>query len=164
MNALFEADLPFTLFNHNVSVFGHEDIIIPIRSIVKEILSQLPNDSFDIIYQDGNRILEHIFLDIELAKPKVKDGGYLVGDDLAVQAYEANQKEMYIAIDLNIEMIKDSLTGQIYMPGLSLAVSKCFEQVGVKDGFWWVNRDGKTWKSTDYPTISGIPKHILKWL
>ena len=164
MNVLFEHQIPLTLFQHNIKVFGLEDMVIPIKATGKEVISQLPDKSFDIIYQDGNRLLKYIVEDIELAKPKVKNGGYLVGDDLVLQMNEVNREEMAAAINLNIEMIKDSQTSKVYLPALTLAVSKCFDKVSVVDGFWWVKCEKNRWSPIDISLTNGIPDYVSQWI
>lgn len=84
----------------------------------------------------------------------------MVGDDLVLQMHEVNQEELAVSVDQNIEMIKNSRTSIIYMPELTLAVSKCFDKVSVADGFWWVKREGDEWLEIDISRTNGIPDHI----
>ena len=48
-----------------------------------EVLSRLPDDSFDWIYIDGDHSFAGCARDAEAAAPKVKPGGYLVFNDFA---------------------------------------------------------------------------------
>jgi hypothetical protein len=60
MNALFEHRILQTLFQHDINAFGLEDLVIPIQASGKETLSQVPDRIFDVIYQDGSRLLGYI--------------------------------------------------------------------------------------------------------
>ena len=71
MNAAFGHDLPQILFLHNARAFGVEELIIPIKSTGIEVLRSVPDDSFDIIYLDGDRMCDNIIVYIKLAKTKV---------------------------------------------------------------------------------------------
>ncbi len=108
MNAAFGHDLPQKLFLHNIRACGVEELIIPIKSTGIEVLRSAPDDSFDIIYLDEDRMCDNVIVDIELTKTKVKIGGYITGDDLNLQAHEVDRSEIFAAIEKNIEMFANS--------------------------------------------------------
>jgi hypothetical protein len=49
-----------------------DNLIMPIKSTGKEVLSQLSDESLDIIYLYRDRIIKNIIEDIEVAKMKIK--------------------------------------------------------------------------------------------
>lgn len=48
-----------------------------------EILNELPDESLDWVYIDGNHLYEFVAEDLELSLRKVKAGGLVTGDDYA---------------------------------------------------------------------------------
>lgn len=51
------------------------------RNLSSEVLDEFEGSYFDWIYIDGNHLYEFVKQDLELYYPKVKDGGYMTGDD-----------------------------------------------------------------------------------
>lgn len=71
----------YETFQHNISVSGVSDKIDVRRGFSHEILPTLENDSFDIIYVDGNHEPEYVLEDAVLAFRKLKVGGIFIFDD-----------------------------------------------------------------------------------
>ena len=53
------------------------------RNISEEILFKFDDNYFDWIYIDGNHFYEFVKKDLELCYPKLKDDGFITGDDYA---------------------------------------------------------------------------------
>jgi len=60
------------------------------RNLSDEIVDDFEDSYFDWVYIDGNHLYEYVKRDLELYYPKVKDGGYLAGDDYGVRGYWDN--------------------------------------------------------------------------
>jgi len=81
-------------FNHNDKLFkniyknvlkslepyGSQTIIL--RGTTSEVINKIENNSLDGVYIDGDHTLRGIVLDLHYALPKIKEGGFLIGDDL----------------------------------------------------------------------------------
>jgi len=68
-------------FQENMKVCGLEDRVTVRRGYSHEVVPTLEDNSFDIIYIDGNHEPEYVLEDAVLAFRKLKVGGYLVFDD-----------------------------------------------------------------------------------
>lgn len=51
------------------------------RGYSTDMLQQFPDQYFDWVYIDGNHLYEYVKNDLELSLDKVKDGGFITGDD-----------------------------------------------------------------------------------
>lgn len=60
------------------------------RNLSDEISDEFEDSYFDWIYIDGNHLYEYVKQDLELYYPKVKDGGYLTGDDYGIEGWWEN--------------------------------------------------------------------------
>jgi hypothetical protein len=60
------------------------------RNLSSEVVGDFEDSYFDWIYIDGNHLYEYVKQDLELYYPKVKDGGYICGDDYGTQGYWEN--------------------------------------------------------------------------
>lgn len=60
------------------------------RNLSNEIVDDFEDSYFDWIYVDGNHLYEYVKQDLELYYPKVKDGGYIAGDDYGIPGYWDN--------------------------------------------------------------------------
>jgi hypothetical protein len=60
------------------------------RALSSDVVGDFPDLYFDWIYIDGNHLYEYVKQDLELYRPKVKTGGYVVGDDYGNKGYWEN--------------------------------------------------------------------------
>ena len=103
-----------------------------IRAESKAFLGELKENSFDLIYIDGDHTYQAVQADIFYAKKLIKKHfGIICGDDLEViPSPEIIQKAH--ALNLNIDSTKD------FHAGVVLAVYEAFQNVNMKSGFWWI--------------------------
>jgi Methyltransferase domain len=70
--------------------FGHEiragGVVIH-RAAAAEAGAEFADAYFDWVYLDGNHLYEFVLKDLETYYPKVKAGGFLVGDDYGVEGW-----------------------------------------------------------------------------
>lgn len=71
----------YDTFQSNISRSEHQPKINVKRGYSHEVLTTLEDNSFDIIYIDGNHEPEYVLEDAVLAFRKLKVGGYLIFDD-----------------------------------------------------------------------------------
>ncbi len=106
------------------------------RGKSSKVLSQLKEESFDLIYIDGSHYYEDVKLDIQMSKRLVKgDFAIICGDD-----YEEIATEDYLVLARE-HLERDYVqlpNGNWFHPGVMLAVAEEFERVNMKDGIWWV--------------------------
>lgn len=60
------------------------------RALSADVAPEFPDAYFDWVYVDGNHLREAVEQDLQLYWPKVKDGGYIAGDDYGVRGYWEN--------------------------------------------------------------------------
>ena len=71
----------YKTFLNNVKKSGYKDKIIINRGYSRDILNELDDEMFDIIYIDGNHEPEYVMEDAVLSFRKLKKGGILIFDD-----------------------------------------------------------------------------------
>lgn len=71
----------YDTFQHNISVSEHKNKIDVRRGFSHQLLPTLEDNSFDIIYIDGNHEPEYVLEDAVMSFRKLKVGGYLIFDD-----------------------------------------------------------------------------------
>lgn len=71
----------YDAFKRNIETCGLTDRITIRRGYSNEVLPTLEDNSFDIIYIDGNHEPEYVLEDAVLAFRKLRIGGYLIFDD-----------------------------------------------------------------------------------
>ncbi len=74
-------DNAFEIFNINININNLTDKIIIHHGYSNTELLKLKDNSFDIIYIDGNHEPEYVLEDAVLAFRKLKVGGYMIFDD-----------------------------------------------------------------------------------
>lgn len=82
------------------------------RGKSQDILLTLEDESYDMIYIDGDHSYEGVKRDLELAWPKVRKGGFLCGHD-----YEINKAKCWFNYNFGVRRAVDEFLGQ---RGLSL--------------------------------------------
>lgn len=71
----------YDIFCSNISSSPHKDKIAVRRGYSHEVIPTLEDNSFDIIYVDGNHEPEYVLEDGVMVFRKLKVGGYLIFDD-----------------------------------------------------------------------------------
>jgi hypothetical protein len=61
-----------------------------LRGTTKEVVNKIPDDSLDFIYIDGDHTLRGITIDLIKLFPKVKNNGYIGGDDFLPTPWQHN--------------------------------------------------------------------------
>jgi hypothetical protein len=71
--------------------FASEKISI-LRGKTTEVLDQIEDDHLDFAYVDGDHTLKGITIDLIRVYPKIRDGGYIGGDDFSGSIWQHNPK------------------------------------------------------------------------
>lgn len=64
------------------------DRIVILRGRTKEVIDQIPDGSLDFAYIDGDHTLRGITIDLIRVLPKIKDGGFIGGDDFIATPWQ----------------------------------------------------------------------------
>jgi hypothetical protein len=80
----FRAAMEATQFAENKRVV--------LRGVTTEVIDRIPDESLDFVYIDGDHTLRGIATDLISVYPKVKPGGYLVGDDFEPSIWQHDTK------------------------------------------------------------------------
>jgi predicted O-methyltransferase YrrM len=68
-------------FNKNLSICPDRNRIHVHRGLSDDVVPTFPDNSFDIIYVDGNHETEYVYRDACMSFQKLKSGGYIIFDD-----------------------------------------------------------------------------------
>ena len=72
----------FTNLNKTIeNIKEYQDRGLIIRMTSEQASNLFADNSLDFVYIDGNHKYEYVLQDLNLWYPKVKKGGYLIGDD-----------------------------------------------------------------------------------
>lgn len=61
---------------------------VVLRGRTSEVIDQIPDGSLDFAYVDGDHTLRGIVIDLARIYPKLRDGGYLAGDDFCRSIFQ----------------------------------------------------------------------------
>jgi len=64
---------------------------VVLRGTTTEVIDQLPDDGLDFVYVDGDHTLRGITIDLVKLYPKVRDGGWIGGDDFRRSIWQHGQ-------------------------------------------------------------------------
>ena len=163
MNDAARDGLIAQLFEHNIRCAGVADMIRQRRGYSQNVLPELPSGQFDIVYIDGSHRFEDVRFDIQQAKRLLRGGGTICGDDLERQSSEVSADELSHSIAGGRDYVYSEASRSHYHPGVTGAVGREFESVGVWDGFWAVRKHGNKWVVPDLDlTALRLPDHILR--
>jgi hypothetical protein len=96
-------------FIHNISLLDPQDLnkIYPYRKLSEDVVLGFPNESFDLIYVDGNHTKPFVLEDAAMVAKKVKRGGWIVFDDthhpdvsVALQAFLSVNADRFESIQI----------------------------------------------------------------
>lgn len=133
------------LFRHNVSSSQCGHIVNLLVGRSEEILPNLVERKFDLVYVDASHVYDDVIRDIVLAAPLVREGGILCGDDLELQvgSIDISHAEKHKSSN----MVYDPRTGTEYHPGVTLAVKDFFDaQISCYEGFWAMRKRDNGWE------------------
>lgn len=151
----------FPLFLHNIRASGQSELITPLRASSEEAFERLCQDSFDLIFVDGDHAYSRVLQDLEGAARLVKEGGILCGDDLELQLWQIDRAAVEEQLDQ--DCISPEGGGLSYHPGVTLAISEFFGTVSLWDGFWAMRRRGTGWELVTLPDETAnqpLPAHL----
>lgn len=119
---------PFQIFKENTFAFA--DRLIAIHADSKKIGSLLREQTFDLIFIDGDHRYAQTKLDIMNTLPLVKKGGILCGHDCEGRPTESNRATLG-------SLLASDHTKSIFInfkemhPGVILAVDECLDNVSL---------------------------------
>jgi len=87
-----EMDTIYERFKRHIKTFGIEDKVVVKRGFSNDQIPTLENDSFDIIYIDGNHNPEFVLEDAVLSFRKLKNHGYMIFDDYGFDGKSGTSK------------------------------------------------------------------------
>jgi len=67
---------------------AHESQRVVLRGTTTEVIDRIPDGSLDFAYIDGDHTLRGITIDLTKVFPKVRDGGWIGGDDFAPSIWQ----------------------------------------------------------------------------
>lgn len=140
-------DKMYKIFLHNLKSSKLKNISF-IRGKSQDVMKLLNDQSFDIIYIDGDHSYNGCKNDILQAKRLIKNNGIICGDDLEKQYFEIdkrytdkNSKDYINHKTLDYSLIDKDNNGSGYLTethlGVSAAVNEEFGKVEMYDGFWF---------------------------
>jgi len=134
MKQMAGLDIAYDLFQHNVNFAPSDVDVNHMRGKSTDILPYLQDQSFDVLYIDGDHAYESALFDIRAAKRLVKTGGFICGDDLEVQGIECDLD--FIRDNLTFDLVTVPELDRYCHPGVTMAVHEEFGQVSAYHGFW----------------------------
>ena len=66
------------------------DKIVVLRGRTKEVINKIPDESLDFAYIDGDHTLRGISIDLINLLPKIKNNGFIAGDDFTPNPWQHN--------------------------------------------------------------------------
>ncbi|MEZ5437929.1 MAG: class I SAM-dependent methyltransferase [Lysobacteraceae bacterium] len=75
----------------NTTEFAAEKRTV-LRGLTSEVVDEIPDSSLDLVYIDGDHTLRGISIDLISSFPKVRDGGWIVGDDLSRTIWQHDRR------------------------------------------------------------------------
>jgi len=100
-------DLTIYAIDTDISQFYSKSIkekygtrLVPIQGFSENVADQIPNNSIDIIFIDGNHSYEYVYKDIVKYSSKLKPAGLLTGHDIDYPGVNRAVKELVVKFDV----------------------------------------------------------------
>jgi hypothetical protein len=165
MTIAAEISTIFDQFKSNISEAGVNDIVSYTVGDSKDVLPNLDDQHYQIIFIDGSHKYEDVIFDIKQGLRLISDGGILCGDDLELHIQDVDPNSHYSALLQGIDFTHDPKSLASYHPGVSQAVSEVFANVSSRDGFWAMKRDGNAWVKIDFSVLEPVvPEHLAQFV
>lgn len=159
MELALGSETAYQLYLHNVGTIPNSITCQHLRGQSANLLPLLRENTFDIIFIDGDHRYQAVLKDIELSLSLVKESGIICGDDLNLQLFQVDQAhaDHYREYDF----IHDPKTKHNFHPGVTLAVHEIFNEVSVWGGFWAMQRQKNQWQKISLKGMpTSFPKHF----
>lgn len=147
-----ETDYAFRLFSYNVSLLPHR--VVAMRGRSTEVLPQLRDGGFDLVYIDGDHAYDSCRFDIQEGMRLTAEGGILCGDDLDLTLAETDAA--FVRQNRDKQPAKDPASGRVFHPGVTLAVAECVPQAVNLSGFWAVQRSDGGFRPFEVAGMDGF--------
>jgi predicted O-methyltransferase YrrM len=159
MDQLLQRDLPYRVFRHNCAFAGIDGGVSHIRTSNREIGALLRDESFDIVYVDGEHSYQGVCVDLETAMRVVRVGGFVCGDDLEIQAHQLPDGVLAATRDELDAIAPD--TGSSYHPGVTAAIAERLGPIASESGFRTVRRMPDHFQSISFDVLGhSMPPHL----
>jgi hypothetical protein len=108
-----------------------------LRGKTTEVIGQIPDGTLDYVYIDGDHTLKGITIDLLSAWPKVKDGGWVTGDDFCNSIWQhADSFEPTVIFPLAVYFAEAQGVSIYALPFNQFAMQK------VRSGFRFIDLTG----------------------
>ena len=154
MEQALSSETAYQLFSHNMSTLPETITCQHLRGQSTHILPLLRENTFDIIFIDGDHAYTPVLQDIKLSMPLIKEGGVICGDDLNLQFNQVSQENTFKHAEE--DFIKDPKTNRNHHPGVTLAVHEIFGEVSMWGGFFAMQKKNGAWHKI---SLKGMPIH-----
>ncbi len=88
------------LFDHNIKVSGHSDKVFKLKGRSENILPSMKEESFDIVYIDGDHHASNVLMDAVSSWFLLKNGGVMIFDDYEWEPEKPPEERPQMAIDI----------------------------------------------------------------
>lgn len=134
------------LFHHNIKTSGVEDYVVSIKGSSDDVAKILCENTFDLVYVDGDHSYTQFKKDLLNYMKFVKAGGIICGDDLELYPNEIDVKNAKKHCEE--DFILDPKLKESFHPGIALGVLEVFgNKINMKNGFWYTKKE-KDWDTT----------------
>lgn len=154
MELALGTETAYQLYTHNVSTLPSTITCQHFRGKSENILPLLREQSFDIIFIDGDHSYQAVLNDIQHSLALVKEQGIICGDDLNLQLSQIDAE--YARQHAEQDFIADPKTKRNYHPGVTLAVEQTFGEVSSWGGFWAMQKKMDGWQKV---SLKDMPIH-----
>lgn len=113
---------------------SYSDVLTIIRGKVEEVIDQLPNNC-DIVFIDACHTYKSVKRDIDLALPKVKQGGIICGDDLETFEYV----DKFEPWELDVDCTEKGHCGVAQAVYEKFGITELIGSGAVRGKVWYVN-------------------------
>ena len=161
MDKIAQMGLAYDCFLHNISFAPKNIYINHFRGYSEDVLPYLSDESFDIIYIDGDHTYSKFMNDLKETDRLLKPEGIMCGDDLELQSHQVDID--YAVLNKNREYVKDPKSEGYYHPGITLGVRDFFGGVQSYSGFWLMLKTSFGYQKQEIKDVEmTFPNHVPK--
>ncbi len=154
MEQALASETAYQLFSHNISTLPSTIICQHLRGKSDNVLPLLRENTFDVVFIDGDHAYTPVMKDIKNSLALVKDGGIICGDDLNLQLSQVDKENT--VKNAEADFVKDIKSNRNYHPGVTLAVAEIFGEVSAWGGFWAMQKRRGQWHTI---ALKDMPIH-----